>query len=92
LSDIQAKGEYLLAGLREIKENKTTIVDVRGKGLAVGIEFAESIKADDVSMKLLDAGFVTITAKHNTLRLVPPLVITMFDIDKLLTHFKSIIY
>ena len=41
MDNATARGEELMAGLREIAQRQPTIVDVRGRGLMIGIEFGK---------------------------------------------------
>lgn len=73
-------GEYFIEKLNEIKKNTDKIVDIRGRGLLIGIELKPEI-AKDVFDKLFDAGYLTSLCGGVTLRLAPPLIITQNDID-----------
>ena len=52
----------------------------RGQGLLVGLELNAPVK--NIITKAAHAGVVLISAGDNTLRLVPPLVITTQEIDR----------
>jgi len=56
------------------------LVDVRGRGLLIGLEFASPI-ASAVVAAGRDAGFVLNAATPTTIRLAPPLVITQDEAD-----------
>lgn len=73
----KAMGEILWKSLEEIKEKFPELVaDHRGKGLIQGLEFKEGVKVGDiVSKALLEQQLILISAEHNTIRFVPPLVI-----------------
>ncbi len=70
-------GKLLWAALEDIKDKfPELVVDHRGKGLIQGLEFKEEVKVGDiVSKALLDQQLILISAEHNTIRFVPPLVI-----------------
>ena len=58
-----------------------TIVDVRGKGLLIGVQLGMSQeKAQKVWTKLLDRGFILNLTYGSTLRLLPPLTIDESDL------------
>ena len=78
LDEVKAKGEYLMKKLREL--NKETIIEVRGKGLMIGIK--TSLVPSDVSKKALESGLIVLTAGKDVVRLLPPLVISYEEIDK----------
>ena len=90
----QQRGEYLMAGLRELQNRYEQIGDVRGKGLLVGIELVE----DRVTKKPADALGVAVGEEClrrglsmnivrstggmlNCFRMAPPLSITEDEID-----------
>ncbi len=67
-------GEYLL------KELKKRNLNVRGKGLMIGIDVNDAKK---VVMELIEKGILTIYT-GNTVRLLPPLIITKRECNKFL--------
>lgn len=68
------KGAYLSSLLRAIPSD--AIVEVRGRGMLLGVQLAPHRAARDVVLGLLRRGFVAGTASGNVLRITPPLVIT----------------
>ena len=75
-------GSWLYEKLEELKTSNPHIVDHRGVGLMQGLEFdgpvAEIVKA------ALEEGLVLISAGANTIRFVPPLVISREDVDEMI--------
>ncbi len=84
-------GNYLMSNLEEIKKEKEVILEVRGKGLMIGIEFDKKINVMDIIIKLLEKGIVTLRAGENTLRLLPPLIIQKKHVDFFIDRFYNII-
>ena len=78
LSEVKAKGEYLMQKLREL--GKDTILEVRGLGLMIGIK--TSLVPSEVSVKALENGLIVLTAGKDVVRLLPPLVISYEEIDE----------
>ena len=76
LKDVEDKGEYLKEKLRKIG------LDPRGKGLMIGSTLPEKINAGELAKRCLENGLIVGTAGGNTLRLVPPLIITKPQIDE----------
>ena len=73
-------GEYLMARLRAL--NHPAIVEVRGKGLLVGVEIDPRVaEARDVCEGLMAEGVLTKDTHHTVVRFAPPLVITHAHID-----------
>lgn len=62
-------------------ENKKGIKSISGKGLMVGIELDDKIKALDVAKKCMENGLIPLTAKAK-IRLLPPLNIDLETFDK----------
>lgn len=91
LSRVTKMGEYLIGKLNTLQAVSPAILDVRGRGLMLGIELDSSVSALDIKKKLLDAGFVTATAGQNVLRLVPPYVIQPSHIDALVGNLKELL-
>lgn len=73
---------YFEKKLDEIAYNSPKVIERRGMGFMQGLVLKDSIKAGDLVNKLLMKGLVTLSAEHNVLRLLPPLVIEKKDIDK----------
>lgn len=80
---VKAITPYFTYKLEELKDkHKDKIVARRGLGLMQGLELAHSCPVGEVTKKALDKGLLIISASHNVLRFVPPLVITEKDIDE----------
>jgi acetylornithine/N-succinyldiaminopimelate aminotransferase len=63
--------------LSDIKEVKS----ISGKGLMVGIELEDGLKAVDIAAKCMENGLIPLTAKTK-IRLLPPLYITFEELNK----------
>ena len=77
-------GEYLKAKLKELPH----IVEVRGKGLLVGVEFDQNI-AVDVKHACFDRKLLITAIGGNTIRMVPPLILNEEDCDKAFEIIKE---
>ncbi|MDD6794299.1 MAG: aspartate aminotransferase family protein [Clostridiaceae bacterium] len=60
--------------------NLKNVVDVRGKGLMIGIEVKSS--PSDIQKAALEKGLIVLTAGSNVVRLLPPLVLSLEDAEK----------
>ncbi|MBE6301541.1 MAG: aspartate aminotransferase family protein [Parabacteroides distasonis] len=79
-------GSFLLEELQKLPGIK----EIRGRGLMIGIEFNESIK--EVRSKLLfEEKVFTGVAGTNTIRLLPPLCLSMNEAQDFLTRFKKVL-
>ena len=73
-------GEYLIAQLKELQKTQPHIIDVRGRGLMIGIDL--DIPHKDVRQPLIyQEHCFTGCAGTNILRLLPPLCLTKAEAD-----------
>lgn len=78
-------GSYLLEELNKLKTTNPHIVDVRGEGLMIGIEYDEPIK--DFRNKLVhEKHMFTGAASTNILRLLPPLSLSIEEAKLALSY------
>ena len=76
-----ARGEEAFAALGALWErHPKTIIDVRGKGLMIGIEFADPKLAEDVQWACFQRGLLVLECGKQTVRMCPPLVASASDI------------
>jgi acetylornithine/succinyldiaminopimelate/putrescine aminotransferase len=76
-------GQYLAAGLRNLKKEHQFITDVRGLGLLQAMEFSDDI-AQSVVTSCLDGGLLVNRLKPNAIRFMPPLIIGKKEVDEAL--------
>jgi acetylornithine aminotransferase len=77
---------------RKIKKSVSHIPgvsEVRGRGLLLGIELNSPI-AKQVATAMLDAGVIVNAANDQTIRIAPPLIVTMPQIEKFIMTFKKV--
>ena len=78
-------GSYLLEELNKLKATNPHIVDVRGEGLMIGVEYDEPIK--DFRNKLVhEKHMFTGAASTNILRLLPPLSLSIEEAKLALSY------
>ena len=83
INNAAVMGNYLIEELKKI----TSLLEVRGRGLMIGIELPEQLKM--VKQKLLtDHGIFTGEAKPNVIRLLPALSMTKDHADYFLQSLK----
>ena len=79
-------GDYLLRELQQLPGIK----EIRGRGLMIGIEFEQSIK--EIRSKLLfEEKVFTGVAGTNTIRLLPPLCLTLEEAAEFMKRFKKVL-
>jgi len=82
-------GQYFKERLLELKSRHDSVVDVRGRGLLLGME----LNTDGLPLvqACMAKGFVINCVQGNTLRFVPPLIIQKAEIDRLINCLDSIL-
>ncbi|MBC8987213.1 aspartate aminotransferase family protein [Pedobacter sp. N36a] len=84
MKNAEEVGTYLISELKKIDG----VVEVRGRGLMIGIELPASLP--NVKKDLLFKHHIfTGEAKPNVIRLLPALNLTKAQADQFLTHFKT---
>lgn len=87
-------GEYLLKGLREAaKGHEDKVLEIRGKGLLIGIEFHTNEIGYEVSKGFFDKGVLVAGTLNNakTIRIEPPLTIEIEQCDKVISTFAEVL-
>lgn len=87
LEDVERKGTLLQDLLKEIKS--PDVLDVRGLGLMVGIQVPAE-KVADYMKEIMDRGVLVLKAGTDTIRLLPPLVITDDDLKEAASIMKEV--
>ena len=80
-------GEYLISALKELQKECDKITEVRGMGLMIGIELSEPYKEIRNNLLLKEHCF-TGCAGTNTLRLLPPLCLSMDEAKDFMERLK----
>lgn len=83
-------GDFLIGALRELQQQTPMITEVRGRGLMIGIELSEPYK-EIRNRLLLEEHCFTGCAGTNTLRLLPPLCLSMDEAKDFIARFKRVI-
>ena len=79
LSNATARGRRFKEHLRDAALE--SVVDVRGKGLMLGVEFSSQNRREDVLERAFKRGLLTLACGQKTLRILPPLDVTEREID-----------
>lgn len=90
LVDNAAKvGTYLMEELKKLQQTDAHIVDVRGEGLMIGIEYDQPVKALRNAL-VHDEHVFTGAASINILRLLPPLTLSLDEAKLAVEHIKQV--
>ena len=91
--DIPAKasraGARLQAGLKARLDRQHGVVDIRGKGLMVGVELAE--EAGELKEKAMARGLILNVTRGNVIRLLPPLIVDDAQIDQIVEVVSDLV-
>ena len=90
VENANAVGTYLIEQLKELQKTEKHIVDVRGRGLMIGIDL--DIPHKDVRQPLIyEQHCFTGCAGTNILRLLPPLCLMKQDADEFIERLKRVL-
>ncbi|AZT90835.1 aspartate aminotransferase family protein [Caldicellulosiruptor changbaiensis] len=90
IDNVKNMGEYLKQKLWELKESFKSIVDVRGLGLLIGVEFSFPVK-DMVKELALNGLLTSSCGGGNVVRFAPPLIVQKEHIDRAIEIFKEVV-
>lgn len=89
-SEAKIKGDHLQAGLLKLLDSISIITDVRGMGLLWAVEFA-----DEITPKVIEnannLGLLMNPTRPNLIRLMPPLTVSINELDEALNRLQSAI-
>jgi 4-aminobutyrate aminotransferase len=81
LATARAMGDRLRAGLEEVARTTDAVVDIRGAGLMLGVEFATHDAAEAVQEAAFQRGLLTLECGESSLRFSPPLIVDADAVD-----------
>ena len=79
LAQVKENGQYLRDGIASLQS--PYVSGIRGMGLMLGVG-VQGMAHKDLKNRLMDQGLLALTAGKDTLRLLPPLVITKEELDQ----------
>ena len=82
-------GDYLFERLRTLAA--PAVLEIRGRGLLVGIELAGQRSARDYCTALLERGVLTKDTHDKVIRIAPPLVIEASELDWLVEQLEAVL-
>ena len=99
VANARLRGAELSGGLRELMAEHPSIGDVRGPGLMIGVELVadrasrspDGALADAVAARAAEAGLLVLTCgpAHQVVRWIPPLDVTVPEIEEALRIFEG---
>lgn len=85
-----ALGARLKAGLEEAVRKSQKATEVRGLGLMLGVKLRKA-EASDLAIRALEKGVLLLTAGKSVLRLLPPLVISERQVDRVAEVLEEVL-
>ncbi|HEX4954931.1 MAG TPA: aminotransferase class III-fold pyridoxal phosphate-dependent enzyme [Thermoanaerobaculia bacterium] len=74
-------GEHLLGRLSELASREPRLLEVRGRGLMIGLELPSHDLAEAVERACFERGLLVLTCGQRAIRLAPPLVVSIDHAD-----------
>ncbi len=78
-----AAGDRFAAGLNDLKSKHSSIVEVRAKGLMIGVEMTKAVSP--LVDAMLDAGIICGPAGPKVLRFLPALIVSDAQVDRVVS-------
>jgi acetylornithine/succinyldiaminopimelate/putrescine aminotransferase len=89
LAEVESKGRKLRTRLEKLARRFNQVVEVRGLGLMLGMEFKGS--ATPVVAGLRERGFLAVKAGDRVLRMLPPFIIPQSEIKRFSEALEEIL-
>lgn len=90
MSNALTVGEAIRNGLREALAGVAGVTDIRGRGLMIGIELARP--CGELVGQALEAGLLINVTAERVIRLLPPLIFTEQDAQKLVALLAPLVH
>ncbi|HKK90783.1 MAG TPA: acetylornithine transaminase [Desulfobacteraceae bacterium] len=89
LTAVREKADYFAHRLNGLKERHSSVRQVRGVGLLLGLEL--DAKQPDIVLECMKKGFIINLIQDKIIRFAPPLVITKEEIDGLVKALDALL-
>jgi acetylornithine/N-succinyldiaminopimelate aminotransferase len=89
-SKVKRSGDYLIAQLNKLKAKYNFIVEVRGRGLLVAIQFNSDL-TQNIVKSCMERGLLLNPVKPNAIRFMPPLTIAKREIDEAIAILDKVL-
>ena len=89
-SSVKQAGEHFMQQLDAIIADFDVAVEARGRGLLIALDFKEDI-ADELTLRCLNGGLLVNRVRPNSLRFMPPLIISNGEIDEAIRILRTVL-
>ena len=91
LDHIRQTGNYFFGQLQSLAANRSAVVEVRGKGLMLGMELSNAELAKHVVAQMLERHIVINRTSETVLRFLPPYILQRQHIDQAVQALDEIL-
>jgi acetylornithine aminotransferase/acetylornithine/N-succinyldiaminopimelate aminotransferase len=91
LEHVSSTGDYFFAQLAALQSKHAAIVDVRGRGLMVGVELNDAELAKQVLAGLMQRHILINRTHETVLRFLPPFLITRQHVDQTIAALDELL-
>ena len=91
LEHVEQVGEYFMEQMRELQAKYPAIVDVRGKGLMIGVELESEELAKQVAAAMLADRILINRTSETVLRFLPPYILERTHVDVAVASLGAIL-
>jgi 4-aminobutyrate aminotransferase len=92
MANATAMGARLREGLERVCASRPAVLDIRGSGLMIGVEFDSHGAAEAVQEEAFRLGLLTLECGESSLRFSPPLVVSAAQVDTALELFDRALH
>lgn len=89
IENAETQGAYLVSGLRDALGQTSGLVEIRGRGLMIGLELNRPCTA--LVAQALDAGLLINVTAERVIRLLPPLILERSQADELIHKLSELV-
>jgi acetylornithine/N-succinyldiaminopimelate aminotransferase len=91
LDHTASTGDYFIARLRELQVKYSSILDVRGLGLMVGVELDSDILAKEILAGMMNKRILLNRTHETVLRFLPPFLLTRDHVDQAIVALDELL-
>ncbi len=89
LENVRAASSYFIARLQDLKKKYPIIKEIRGSGLLLGVQMEHSSKA--IIKKCMEQKLLLAGSGNETIRILPPLTVTLEEIDLAVSRIETVL-
>ncbi len=91
LDHVTTTGDYFRTRLRELQAKHLSIIDVRGFGLMIGVEFNSDALAKTILAGMMERRILLNRTHETVLRFLPPFLITREHVDQTIAALSELL-